>query len=93
MQPPLEDVLFHKAKGEGIARLSINRPDLHNAFRPRTVLELGRCLDKAQDDVTVRPLVGVDPTALIKHLPTGWRGADLLQQGRDMTTSRSVRRC
>jgi len=33
-----EDITYRKA--EGIARIAINRPEVHNAFRPRTVMEL-----------------------------------------------------
>ncbi len=33
-----EDILYHQA--EGIAKISINRPHLRNAFRPQTVTEL-----------------------------------------------------
>jgi naphthoate synthase len=29
--PKFEDILYHHA--EGIARITINRPDVHNAFR------------------------------------------------------------
>ena len=43
-----DDVLFTKA--EGIARISINRPEVHNAFRPRTVLELIDAFTRARDD-------------------------------------------
>ncbi len=33
-----EDVTYRKA--DGIARIAINRPSVHNAFRPKTVMEL-----------------------------------------------------
>ncbi len=46
-----EDILYHKA--EGIAKITINRPRLRNAFRPRTVVEMMRALDDARDDQTV----------------------------------------
>ena len=56
MSPPLIDVLFD-ISAEGIARISINRPEYHNAFRPRTVLELSRCLEHAQDDTNVGVII------------------------------------
>ncbi|MEJ2386426.1 MAG: enoyl-CoA hydratase-related protein, partial [Chromatiaceae bacterium] len=33
-----EDILYQRA--EGIARITINRPEVRNAFRPETVQEL-----------------------------------------------------
>ncbi|HEY5999411.1 MAG TPA: 1,4-dihydroxy-2-naphthoyl-CoA synthase [bacterium] len=42
------DILYHKA--EGIAKITINRPRVRNAFRPRTVVEMMRALDDARDD-------------------------------------------
>jgi naphthoate synthase len=37
----------------GIARLTINRPERHNAFRPLTISELRRALDLAREDSRV----------------------------------------
>ena len=48
-----EDILYGKA--EGMARISINRPEVHNAFRPETVFELIDAFQKARED----PEVGV----------------------------------
>lgn len=50
---PYEDILFRKA--EGIARISINRPEVHNAFRPKTTFELIDAFSRARED----PEVGV----------------------------------
>ncbi len=46
-----EDILYHKA--EGIAKITINRPRVRNAFRPQTVAEMMRALDDARDDETI----------------------------------------
>jgi naphthoate synthase len=43
------DILYDKA--EGIARITINRPEVHNAFRPLTLRELADAfLDAARDN-------------------------------------------
>ncbi|MDD3448636.1 MAG: 1,4-dihydroxy-2-naphthoyl-CoA synthase [Gammaproteobacteria bacterium] len=48
-----EDILYQQA--EGIARIAINRPEVHNAFRPETVRELIDAFHHAHHD----PGVGV----------------------------------
>ena len=40
-----EDILYEQA--EGIAKITINRPQVHNAFRPETVQELSRAFHHA----------------------------------------------
>lgn len=47
--PCYEDVIYEKEDG-GIAKITINRPDVRNAFRPQTVKELKRAFDDARDD-------------------------------------------
>lgn len=37
-------------KREGIAKITINRPEVLNAFRPRTVIEMSEALDDARND-------------------------------------------
>ncbi len=44
-----EDIKYDKS-AEGIARVTINRPEVHNAFRPQTVAEMIRAFDDARDD-------------------------------------------
>jgi len=48
-----EDITYETA--EGIAKVTICRPEVRNAFRPRTVVELSRAFEVARDD----PDVGV----------------------------------
>ena len=54
-----EDIVYEKgAAGTdtgGIARVTINRPEVRNAFRPTTVTEMIRAIDDARDD----PSIGV----------------------------------
>jgi naphthoate synthase len=52
--PGFTDVLYAKAV-EGIAKITINRPEVRNAFRPETVKELQAAFNDARDD----PAVGV----------------------------------
>ena len=35
-----DDIIYEHAEGEGIARITINRPEVRNAFRPQTVAEM-----------------------------------------------------
>ena len=42
------DIKYHKA--EGIAKITINRPEVRNAFRPLTVREMQHALNEARDD-------------------------------------------
>lgn len=51
--PDYEDILYHRA--EGIARITINRPEVRNAFRPETVIELMDAFRRAH----LNPDVGV----------------------------------
>jgi naphthoate synthase len=41
----------------GIARITINRPEVRNAFRPQTVTEMIRAIDDARDDPSVGVIV------------------------------------
>ncbi len=43
-----EDITYHKAKNQGTVRIAINRPEVRNAFRPKTVDELYKALDHAK---------------------------------------------
>ncbi len=45
------DILYHKA--EGIARITINRPEVRNAFRPQTVEQMIAALSDARNDETI----------------------------------------
>ncbi len=50
-----EDILYQK--GEGIARITINRPRVMNAFRPRTIDEMVAAFQDAWHDETVGVVV------------------------------------
>ena len=63
-QPGYEDVRYEKCD-EGIAKITINRPEVRNAFRPQTVMEMQRAFSDARDDgdVGVVILTGEGPDA------------------------------
>ena len=44
-----EDIIIEKSE-EGIAKITINRPEVRNAFRPLTVREMQQALEDARED-------------------------------------------
>ena len=42
------DITYHRSKNHGTVRIAINRPEVRNAFRPKTVDELYSALDHAR---------------------------------------------
>ena len=80
----LEDVTYHKHKSLGMVRVAFNRPEVRNAFRPKTVDELHRALEHARLDsrVGVVLLTGNGPSPK----DGGWAfssGGDQRVRGRD----------
>jgi naphthoate synthase len=53
------DIRYEKGSGEdaGIAKITIDRPEVHNAFRPETVIELSDAFEKAREDAEVGVIV------------------------------------
>jgi naphthoate synthase len=70
------DVLYEA--GEGIARITINRPERRNAFRPRTLFELADAFERARDDVSVGAIIltGAGPDAFCSGGDQTIRGDD-----------------
>ncbi len=58
------DITYHRAVGSGTVRIAFDRPDVRNAFRPKTVDELARALDHARmsSDVGCVLLTGNGPS-------------------------------
>src|SRR6187402_1014651 len=50
-----KEILFHTY--EGIARISINRPQVHNAFTPLTVSEMIDAMNICREDATIRAII------------------------------------
>lgn len=46
------DIKYEKTR-DGIAKITINRPEVRNAFRPLTVKELSKAFDDARDDADI----------------------------------------
>lgn len=59
-----EDITYHRAIDQGTVRIAINRPEVRNAFRPKTVDELYTALEHARisADVGVVLLTGNGPS-------------------------------
>ncbi len=49
------DIKYHKL--DGIAKITINRPHVRNAFRPQTVTEMMHALEEARNDSTVGVII------------------------------------
>lgn len=80
----LTDVTYHRAKEHGTVRVAFDRPEVRNAFRPRTVDELYQVLDhaRATSDVGCVLLTGNGPSPK----DGGWSfssGGDQRIRGRD----------
>ena len=50
-----EDVIYETYKG--IAKITINRPEVRNAFRPKTVMELIDAFSYARDDANIGVII------------------------------------
>jgi naphthoate synthase len=80
----LTDITYHRHVKLGIVRVAFNRPEVRNAFRPKTVDELARTLTHAAEDskVGVVLLTGNGPS----EKDGGWAfssGGDQRVRGRD----------
>jgi naphthoate synthase len=78
------DITYHRAKEQGTVRIAFNRPEVRNAFRPKTVDELYTALEHARQttDVGCVILTGNGPSPR----DGGWAfcsGGDQRIRGRD----------
>ncbi len=51
------DIRYETSVPPGIAKITINRPQVRNAFRPQTVIELGDAFERAREDDTVGVII------------------------------------
>ena len=78
------DITYHRARAHGTVRIAFDRPEVRNAFRPRTVDELYSALDHARrsTDVGCVLLTGNGPSPK----DGGWAfcsGGDQRMRGKD----------
>jgi naphthoate synthase len=68
----------YELSGDGIAKITINRPEVRNAFRPQTLFQLREAFERAQDDpqVGVIILTGEGPDAFCSGGDQRIRGDD-----------------
>jgi naphthoate synthase len=54
-----QDIRYEKSGGgtPGIAKITIDRPEVRNAFRPQTIVEISRALEDAREDTHVGAIV------------------------------------
>lgn len=71
-----EDIKFETQ--DGIAKITINRPEVRNAFRPQTLFELSRAFDIARDDPSIGTIIltGEGPLAFCSGGDQRIRGDD-----------------
>lgn len=79
-----EDITYHRAIDSGTVRVAFNRPEVRNAFRPKTVDELYRALEHARQtsDVGCVLITGNGPSPK----DAGWAfcsGGDQRIRGKD----------
>jgi len=51
------DDIRYETTPDGIAKITIDRPEVHNAFRPQTLIEVDRALMTAREDETVGAII------------------------------------
>jgi naphthoate synthase len=51
-----EDIRY-ELSGDGIAKITIDRPEVRNAFRPQTIIEISSALERAREDTEVGVIV------------------------------------
>ncbi|HEY7859011.1 MAG TPA: 1,4-dihydroxy-2-naphthoyl-CoA synthase [Candidatus Nanopelagicales bacterium] len=51
-----EDITY-ATTDDGIAKITINRPEVHNAFRPQTIIEISAALVEAREDESVGVII------------------------------------
>lgn len=71
-----EDIVYERV--DGIAKITIDRPEVRNAFRPKTLFELAHAFERARDDSSVGVVIftGTGPDAFCSGGDQRVRGDD-----------------
>ena len=85
---PYADIRYERsaAPEEGIAKITIARPEVRNAFRPRTIIEISDALERAREDLAIGAIVltGEGPDAFCSGGDQRVRGdSGYLEEDRD----------
>jgi naphthoate synthase len=51
-----EDIRY-ETSGDGIAKITIDRPEVRNAFRPQTIVDISRALEQAREDTEIGAII------------------------------------
>ncbi|MDQ3675623.1 MAG: 1,4-dihydroxy-2-naphthoyl-CoA synthase [Actinomycetota bacterium] len=51
------DDIRYERSGDGVAKITIDRPELRNAFRPQTIIEISGALNRAREDTSVGAII------------------------------------
>jgi naphthoate synthase len=81
------DDIRYELSPDGIAKITINRPEVRNAFRPHTLIEMSDALERAREDpaVGVIVLTGEGPLAFCSGGDQRVRGdTGYLEEGADV---------
>jgi naphthoate synthase len=83
----------YELSGDGIAKITIDRPEVRNAFRPQTVVELSDAFTRAREDIEVGVIIltGEGPDAFCSGGDQRVRG-DAGYVGDDAAAQRGVGR-
>ncbi len=51
------DDIRYETSGDGIAKITIDRPEVRNAFRPQTIVEISQALELAREDGSIGAII------------------------------------
>jgi naphthoate synthase len=85
-----EDIIYET--WDGIAKITINRPEVRNAFRPLTIVEISQALEQAREDTEVGVIIltGEGPLAFCSGGDQRVRGDSGYLADDDVTDPRSA---